>query len=376
VDHIDVDDGVCVTNRPTIRIGRIEPQRRAQVRQACVIAPGGDAGQRFRVGIGWLPMQVRESGSINGGVFASPRGDLQNHSGVRQAGFQDLLDGTTIARRRWGRFRVCGRLIRHGAHDSLLGRSRASGGHRCISALDTGRQAAVDRPIGLPHDRPMSEPTRLRGPAAAPASGRDPRSMVVLLHGYGSNGADLIGLATYWRAILPDTVFMAPNAPQICPGAPGGYQWWSLTDLGRESRAAGVREAAPLVNAFMDMHRSTYDLPNSKVALVGFSQGAMMALHVGPRRSEVLAGVVGYSGMLADADALQTEVATRPPLLLSHGDADEMVPFAAMAQAEVDFKRMGFEISTHAERGLGHSIGEAGLRLGGEFLARVLSRVG
>ena len=222
----------------------------------------------------------------------------------------------------------------------------------------------------------MTDLTRLTGPMAAPASGRDPQSMAVLLHGYGSNGADLMGLVPYWRESLPDTVFMAPNAPEICPGAPGGYQWWSLTDLGRESRAAGVRQAAPLVNAFIDMHRTTYDLPNSKVALVGFSQGTMMALHVGPRRSEVLAGIVGYSGMLADAEALQAEVKTRPPLLLVHGDADQMVPFAAMGQAEVEFKRMGFEISAHAARGLGHSIDEAGLRLGGEFLARVLSPVG
>lgn len=221
----------------------------------------------------------------------------------------------------------------------------------------------------------MTELNRLKGPQAAPASGRDPQSMVILLHGYGSNGADLMGLVPYWRDSLPDTVFMAPNAPEICPGAPGGYQWWSLADLRQESRAAGVRQAAPLVNAFIDMHRTTYGLPNTKVALVGFSQGTMMALHVGPRRPEVLAGVVGYSGMLADAEALQTEVKTKPPLLLVHGDADPMVPFASMGQAELDFKRLGFEISTHAARGLGHSIDEAGLRLGGEFLTRVLSAV-
>ena len=122
----------------------------------------------------------------------------------------------------------------------------------------------------------MTSLTRLRGPMVAPASGRDPQSMVVLLHGYGSNGDDLMGLVPYWRASLPDTVFLSPNAPEACPGAPGGYQWWSLTDLGRESRAAGVRQAAPLVNAFIDMHRAAYDLPNSKVALVGFSQGTIV----------------------------------------------------------------------------------------------------
>jgi phospholipase/carboxylesterase len=222
----------------------------------------------------------------------------------------------------------------------------------------------------------MTELTRLKGPMAAPASGRDPQSMVILLHGYGSNGADLMGLVPYWRASLPDTVFMAPNAPETCPGAPGGYQWWSLTHLGRESRAAGVRQAAPLVNAFIDMHRTAYDLANSKVALVGFSQGTMMALHVGPRRSEALAGIVGYSGMLADAEALQTEAKTRPPLLLVHGDADQMVPFAAMGQAEVEFARLGFEVDTYVAGGLGHSIDEAGLRLGGAFLARMLGAAG
>jgi phospholipase/carboxylesterase len=219
----------------------------------------------------------------------------------------------------------------------------------------------------------MTDLTRLTGPSAAPASGRDPQSLVILLHGYGSNGADLMGLVPYWRDSLPDTAFLAPNAPQACPGAPGGYQWWSLTDLGRESRAAGVRQAAPLVNAFIDMHRSAFDIPNRKVALVGFSQGTMMALHVAPRRPEALAGVVGYSGMLADAEALQAEVKTRPPLLLIHGEADPMVPFAAMGQAQTEFKALGFDIDTHASPGLGHSIDEAGLRLGGQFLARVLA---
>jgi phospholipase/carboxylesterase len=123
----------------------------------------------------------------------------------------------------------------------------------------------------------------------------------------------------YWRAALANTVFMAPNAPEICPGAPGGYQLWSLADVGRESRAAGVRQAAPLVNAFIDMHRTTYDLPNNKVALLGFSQGTMMALHVGPRRPEAMAGIVGYSGMLADAEDLLTELKTKPPPLLVRG---------------------------------------------------------
>jgi phospholipase/carboxylesterase len=222
----------------------------------------------------------------------------------------------------------------------------------------------------------MTNLTRLKGPMAAPASGRDPQSMVILLHGYGSNGDDLMGLVPYWRDSLPDTVFLSPNAPEACPGAPWGYQWWGLTDLSRESRAAGVRQAAPLVNAFIDMHRAAYDLPNRKVALVGFSQGTMMALHVAPRRPETLAGVVGYSGMLADAEALETELTTRPPILLAHGDADPVVPYAALGDANATLQRLGFDTTTHTSPGLTHSIDEPGLRLGGAFLAKVLGASG
>ena len=207
---------------------------------------------------------------------------------------------------------------------------------------------------------------------AAPAAGGDPTSMVILLHGYGSNGDDLIGLAPYWRDALPHTVFHSPNAPQICPGAPGGYQWWSLEDLSRTARAAGVRQPAPALNAYIDAHLARYGLSEDRLALVGFSQGSMMALHVGPRRSQALAGIVAYSGVLADPDALASEGRTKPPVLLVHGDADPMVPVAALHQAETALTALGFETAAHISPGLGHSIDEAGLRLGGQFLRRVL----
>ena len=138
----------------------------------------------------------------------------------------------------------------------------------------------------------------LQGPMAPPASGGAPRSMVILLHGYGSNGDDLIGLVPYWRDALPDTVFLSPNAPEPCPGAPGGRQWWALTNFSPDARAAGVRQAAPVLNGFIDSQLAVYGLTEDRLALVGFSQGTMMALHVGLRRS--IAGIVGYSGMLAD----------------------------------------------------------------------------
>ena len=138
------------------------------------------------------------------------------------------------------------------------------------------------------------------GPRVVPVSGTAPQSLVMLLHGYGSNGDDLISLAPHWRGALPATLFVAPNAPEPCLGAPGGYQWWALTSAARGARAEGMARATPVLNAFIDSELDRYGLTEARLALVGFSQGTMMALHVGPRRPRTLAGIVGYSGMLAD----------------------------------------------------------------------------
>jgi phospholipase/carboxylesterase len=209
--------------------------------------------------------------------------------------------------------------------------------------------------------------TTLDGPRVAPAHGRQAKSIVILAHGYGSNGEDLIGLAPYWRDALPDTVFVAPNAPERCPGAPGGYQWWPVWNADRK---AGVRDAAPILEAFIDAELARHGLTENRLALVGFSQGTMLALNVAPRRERQIAGVVGYSGTLIEPDA--AEVRTRPPILLVHGDEDTMIPVAALHTAETALKGLGFDATTHVSRGLGHSIDMDGLRLGGEFLNRVL----
>ncbi len=207
-----------------------------------------------------------------------------------------------------------------------------------------------------------------------PAAGGPPQSMVIFLHGYGSNGDDLISLADYWRGALPNTVFLSPNAPEICPGAPDGYQWWGLSNLTPGGRAAGVRKPAAVLDSFIDAQLAHYGLSEGRLALVGFSQGTMMALHVGPRRTQALAGIVGYSGMLADPDELKTEVRTRPPVLLVHGDSDAVLPVASMPKAKEGLEAAGLDVVTHVSPHLGHSIDEKGLQLGATFLAHRLSR--
>jgi phospholipase/carboxylesterase len=217
----------------------------------------------------------------------------------------------------------------------------------------------------------MSSLPSLSGPEVAPASGGAPRQIVILVHGYGSNGQDLIGLVPYWRAALPDAVFISPNAPERCPGAPGGFQWWALSTLSPPERSEGVRRAAPVLDAFIDQQLNRFGLGEDKLALVGFSQGTMMSLHVAPRRERQIAGVVGFSGMLADPSAPTAELKSRPPVLLTHGDADPVLPIAFFHEAKASLEQLGFDVTSHVSRGLGHSIDMDGLRLGQTFLTRI-----
>jgi phospholipase/carboxylesterase len=153
---------------------------------------------------------------------------------------------------------------------------------------------------------------------------------------------------------------------------PYGRQWWPLTSLTPEARAAGVRVSSPELNAYIDAQLRAHGLTERNLALVGFSQGTMMALHVGPRRARSLAGIVGFSGMLADPDALDVEVVTKPPILLVHGDVDEVLPVSALDDARTRLQALNFDVVAQISRGLGHSIDETGLRLGGGFLAQRL----
>jgi phospholipase/carboxylesterase len=211
----------------------------------------------------------------------------------------------------------------------------------------------------------------VNGSSLQPLSGGSPKQIMLLLHGYGSNGADLISLAPHWQQALPDALFLAPNAPQRCGGMGSGYQWWSLSAFTPQALASGAAGAAPAIDAFIDRKLAQYGLTEAQLALVGFSQGTMMALHVGLRRKQQVAGIVGYSGMLTGAAELAHASITKPPVLLVHGSADPIVPVASLHAAKAALDRLGVDVTTHVSSGLGHSVDPLGLRLGGEFVQKV-----
>jgi phospholipase/carboxylesterase len=214
---------------------------------------------------------------------------------------------------------------------------------------------------------------RLSGPSRPPASGGKPRRLVILLHGLGADGNDLIGLAPYWARLLPDAEFLSPNAPFPCDMAPYGYQWFSSQDRSPEAVLGGVRAAAPILDAFIDEALEQRGLGSGELALVGFSQGTMMSLFVGLRRAEPVAGIVGFSGRLLAPELLASELRSRPPILLVHGTEDPLVPYSSLAAAETTLKAAGVPVETVTSVGIGHSIDDQGLRRGGQFLKKVLS---
>ena len=214
----------------------------------------------------------------------------------------------------------------------------------------------------------------LDGPRLNPQSGGKPKSLVVFLHGYGADGNDLIGLGREWARALPDTAFVSPHAPELCAGTAMGRQWFSLTMRDPHEIARGVARARPALDEFLDAELARHGLDESACALVGFSQGTMMALHVGPQRGRRLAGILGYSGLLADAAALKADGVQKPPVLLIHGDRDDLIPVTAVFAAAQGLAAAEIPVEWHISSGTPHGIGQDGLELGLAFLRRVLPR--
>ena len=214
---------------------------------------------------------------------------------------------------------------------------------------------------------------RIDGPRLMPKSGAAPRKLVVFLHGYGADGNDLIGLGEAWAELLPDALFVSPHAPEPCGGAPFGRQWFELTFRNPGERWRGVNKAAPTLNAFLTNELATHGLSDADMALVGFSQGTMMALHVGLRRQAAPGAILGYSGMLAGPEHLEAEKAAAPPVMLIHGDRDEVIPVQALLQAAQALGRAEIPVEWHVSEGIGHGIAPDGLELGARFVARALA---
>lgn len=214
---------------------------------------------------------------------------------------------------------------------------------------------------------------RLRGPERGPASGGRARAAVVLLHGFGADGEDLIGLADSWAGALPECRFLSPHAPERCDMAPMGRQWFSIRDRSETALRAGVERAAPALDAFIDGALDADRLGDDRLVLVGFSQGTMMALHAALRRRRAPAGVLGYSGRLIDAGRLADEAVARPPVMLIHGDADDMVPIAALHEAVAALGAAGVPAQWHVSSGVGHGIAPDGLAIGARFLRDCLA---
>ena len=211
---------------------------------------------------------------------------------------------------------------------------------------------------------------QLSGPSAVYPNGASPRRLVVLLHGLGADGNDLFGLAPAFAPALPETAFVSPDAPYPCDMAPFGRQWFSLQTRDPAAILAGVKDSARILDGFLDDMLEKYRLDDSKLALVGFSQGCMMSLYVGPRRAKRIAGIVGYSGRLVGDTA---EFKSKPPMLLVHGDADQVVPPDSLPLAVAALEKAGVPVEAVARPGLGHGIDPIGLERGRDFLVKVLA---
>jgi phospholipase/carboxylesterase len=216
----------------------------------------------------------------------------------------------------------------------------------------------------------MSGERLLSGPSVPPKAGGAPKQLIVLLHGIGADGNDLISLAPYYQSALPQAYVVSPNAPCPFDMAPFGYMWFSIGNLSLETRTNGVRAAAPMLNAFLDAELARHRLGDADLLLVGFSQGAMMALHVGLRRSRPPAGIISHSGRLVADARFAFEIKERPPVLLTHGADDEVLPAACLPAAEAVLKAVGVPVEAHLIPGLGHGIDETTLRLALAFAAK------
>ena len=213
----------------------------------------------------------------------------------------------------------------------------------------------------------------LNGPEAEPSSTSKPEQLIILVHGYGADGNDLFSLGQYFGQIAPGAAIIAPNAPYRCQASPFGFQWYDVWLQDPAERLSAIRSTAAIFDNFIDQQLDRWGLSADKLILIGFSQGTMMSLFAAPRRETSVAGIVGYSGRMESPDLLATEIRSKPPVVLVHGDSDELLAVSEMETAAKTLEENGIPVATHVRPGLGHGIDEEGIRIGVEFVGNALS---
>jgi len=218
---------------------------------------------------------------------------------------------------------------------------------------------------------PEAKGTTLMSHHHHPVGGGEAKQLIVMLHGYGADGEDLIGLAPYLGQVMPDAAFVAPNAPFPCAMSAFGFQWFDVWDADSTRRLEGARLANSILQPFYDVQLEAHNVPPQELYILGFSQGTMMALHSGLRRPVAPRAIVGFAGRLMAAHLLAEEMTCKPPVMLAHGKDDDVVPVESLEQANRALRAAGVEVECHVIQGLGHGIDETGVLHAAQFLRRI-----
>jgi phospholipase/carboxylesterase len=205
-----------------------------------------------------------------------------------------------------------------------------------------------------------------------PLSKEKPKNAVILCHGYGGDGKDISLLASYWRAYLPNTLFVCPDAPEICAVSSTGFQWFDLMDQTKDQILVKSLVAEKKLNILIDEVVKNNSLTSEKVAIGGFSQGCMISLQTGIKRKDKINSIIGYSGKIIDTNHLQNNINSRPDVILMHGDKDQIVPISFLLEAKEFFNKNNYSIDSKILKNCEHRIPIEGSSLGLEFLKKNL----
>ena len=206
-----------------------------------------------------------------------------------------------------------------------------------------------------------------------PLSKNKPKNAVILCHGYGGDGKDISILANYWRAHLPNTVFICPDAPEKCVASPTGFQWFDLMDQTPEQVLSKSLVAENKLNKLIDEVKDKNDLLANQIIISGFSQGCMISLQAGIKRKDKINSIVGFSGRIIDTEHLGKNIMSKPNIILMHGDIDQVVPVSSLLEAKDFFNKNNYEIESHIFKNCEHRIPSEGSSLGLQFIKKHLT---